>query len=215
MPREHFIVHDEDGNIKRIIPHVSDVLSEHMSPSSPGELAKTVAAVAATALGDTLSSPDRRFGLAIDDIIARAHDIQPPIDPSRRRKNLVVAEFLGWLTRARRITLGKRLVEQCRDAQDGELHYFVHVQAARGTACVYLSTAQERPTRLDTLKFLVAYAQLKHGVPRCLGVATEPIGDRRSYDFTLVEGPMPEELAAYFRSIDDPFGATKPLNMPE
>ena len=35
MPREQFTVHDEDGNIKSIIPHVRDVLAQHMSPSSP------------------------------------------------------------------------------------------------------------------------------------------------------------------------------------
>jgi hypothetical protein len=160
-------------------------------------------------------SPEHRFGLAIDDIIARAHDIQESVDPKRRRKNLVVAEFLGWLTRARRIALGKRLVEQCRAALDGKPHYFVHVQSARGTACVYLTTAQERPARFETLKFLVAYAQMKHGVHRCLGVATEPIGDGRSYDFALREGPLPEELVAQLRSLDDPFGATGPLTVPE
>jgi hypothetical protein len=215
MPRERFIVHDEEGNIKRIIPYLRDVLTKHMSPSSSEELEKTVAAVTATASGRMLSSPDRRFGFAIDDIIARAHDVQEPSDEGRRRKNLVVAEFLGWLTRGRRISLGKRLVQKSLEAQDGTPHYFVHVQAERGTACVYLSTAEPRPKRLETLKFLVAYAQMKHGVDRCLGVATEPIGDGRSYDFALREGPLPEELVANLNDVDDPFGATGPLSMPE
>jgi hypothetical protein len=215
MPREQFTVHDEEGNIKRIIPHLRHVLTRHMSPSSSEELEKTVAAVTATASGGMLSSPERRFGLAIDDIIARAHDVQEPADPARRRKNLVVAEFLGWLTRARRISLGKRLVQQSLDARDGNPHYFVHVQRERGTACVYLSTAEARPKRLETLKFLIAYAQMKHGVDRCLGVATEPVGDGRPYDFALREGPLPEELAAHLKGFDDPFGATEPLGMPE
>jgi hypothetical protein len=95
----------EEGNIERIIPHVRDVLERHMSPSTPEELEKTVAALVATASGEWLGSRYRRFGMAIDDIIARAHDVQEPVDPARRRKNLVVAEFLGWLTRARRISL--------------------------------------------------------------------------------------------------------------
>src|SRR5438309_1046002 len=94
-----------------IIPHMRDVLERHMSPSTPEELEKTVAALVATASGEWLASPDRQFGLAIDDIIARAHDIQEPVEPTRRRKNLAVAEFLGWLTRARRIFLGKRLAQ--------------------------------------------------------------------------------------------------------
>jgi hypothetical protein len=65
------------------------------------------------------------------------------------------------------------------------------------------------------LKFLVAYARMKHGVDCCLGVATEPIGDGRSYDFALREGPLPEELVAHLKSFDDPFGATESLRMPE
>lgn len=215
MPREQFIVHDEEQNIKRIIPHVRDVLSRHMPGCSHEELEKTVAAVVATASGDVLSSPEFRFGLAIDDIIARAHDIEDSLDPTRRRKNLIVAEFLGWLTRRRRICLGNRLVEQCRNAEDGKDHYFVHVQPTRGTACVFLSTARNRPERLKLLQFLIAYAQMKHGVQQCLGVATEPIGEGRSYDFALVEGSMPEELVAHLRSISDPFGTPEPLNMPE
>ena len=66
--------------------------------------------------------------------------------------------------------------QRCLDARDGNPHYFVHVQKERGTGCVYLATAEARPKRLETLKFLVAYAQMKHGLPRCLGVVTEPIG---------------------------------------
>jgi hypothetical protein len=213
MLRERYLVHDEKTNIEHIIPHIREVLEQHMSPSSSEELDKTVAAMTATARGDVLSSSEYRFGQAIDDIIARAHDVQEP-DPVRRQKNLVVAEFLGWLTRGRRIVLGKRLVKQCLDALDGEPRYFVHVQPARGTACVFLSSAEDRPARLVRLKFLVAYAQMKYGVQRCLGGATEPIGVGRSYDFALREGPLPEELLAELRSVDDPFGVTKALSMP-
>jgi hypothetical protein len=72
-PRERYTVHNEEGNIERIIPHVRDVLERHMSPSTP-ELLEKVAALVATASGEWLASPDRQFGLAIDDIIARAHD---------------------------------------------------------------------------------------------------------------------------------------------
>jgi hypothetical protein len=215
MLRDQYMVHDEQSNIGRIVPHIRDVLERQMSPSSLEELDKTVAAMTATATGALLSSPERRFGLAIDDIIARAHDIQEPADSARRRKNLAVAEFLGWLTRGRRILLGKRFVMQCQDAVDGEPYYFVHVQPARETACVFLSTAEDREARLLRLKFLVAYAQMKHQVHRCLGVATEPIGAGRSYDFALREGPLPGELLAELRSVEDPFWTTRPLSVPE
>ena len=53
------------------------------------------------------------------------------------------------------------------------------------------------------------------GVDRCLGVATEPVGAGRSYEFALREGPLPEELVTNLKDVDDPFGATGPLGMPE
>lgn len=59
---------------------------------------------------------------------------------------------------------------------------------------------------------MVAYAQLKHGVNRCLGVATEPIGDGRSYDFALRLGPLPQDLLAELRGVDEPFGSIGPLD---
>jgi hypothetical protein len=211
--KEALLVQDEIGNIERIIPHVEDSLRNHMPATPPEILRKTVRAFQEVALGRLLESPDWKYGLSIDDMIAHAHDVDPdlPWNRSGQRAAIGVAEFLGWLTRGRRITLGKKIVSMCEAAKDTKAHFFPHIQPSRGTACVFLATAQSRPKRIKFLEFLVQYAQMKHGVPRCLGVATEPIGSGRSYDFLLRSKPPRPELLEKLRTFDDPFGAEEPL----
>ena len=68
----------------------------------------------------------------------------------------------GWLTRGRRIRLGKRIIANCEAGRDGDSHNFPHVQPSRGTASVYLVTSLNRPERVNTLQNLVAYAQMKY-----------------------------------------------------
>src|ERR1700741_1276340 len=133
------------------------------------------------ATGKLLASPEWRYGLSIDDMIARAHEVDPglPWNKGNEGGSIRVAQFLGWLTRERRVKLGKRISAACEAAHDGKVHYFPHVQKSRGTSCVYLVTSQSRPERAATLEFLVHYAQIKYGVPQCLGIATEPIGAGR------------------------------------
>jgi len=212
-PREAFFVQDETGNIERMIPHVEEVLRTHMSPTSQEVMQKTVKAFEEVATGRLLESPDWKYGLAIDDMIARVHDVDPelPWNTGKRRGSMEVARFLGWLTRDRRIKLGKRLISECEAARDGEVHYFPHVQPSRGTACVYLVTSQSRPDRVKTLQFLVAYAHMKYGVRQCLGVATEPIGNGRSYDFAVTRTSPPQALLEQLKTFDDPFSSEGPL----
>jgi hypothetical protein len=174
--KEPFFVQHEVANIQKIIPHVGTVLRAHMSPTSDETLRKTVEAFETVATGKLLESPEWRYGLAIDDMIARVHEVDPglPWNKGNEGGNIRVAQFLGWLTRERRIKLGKRIIATCEAAHDGNVHYFPHVQKSRGTACVYLVTSQSRPDRVSTLEFLVDYAHMKYGVTQCLGVATEP-----------------------------------------
>jgi len=211
--KEVFSVQDEVGNIERMIPHVEEVLRTHMSPTSQEAMQKTVKAFEEVATGKLLESPEWRYGLAIDDMIARVHDADPglPWNKGNGRVSMEVARFLGWLTRNRRIKLGKRVISCCEAARDGELHYFPHVQPSRGTACVYLVTSQSRPNRVKTLEFLVAYAHMKYGVRQCVGVATEPIGSGRSYDFVVTRRSLPPALLEQLKTFDDPFSSEVPL----
>jgi hypothetical protein len=206
---ETFFVQDEKGNINLMIPHVPDVNRAHMSPTTDETYEKSAHSFQQTATGKLLESPDWKYGLAIDDMIARVHDIDPdlPWNKTGPNRSIHVARFLGWLTRDRRIRLGKKIISQCEAARDGQLHYFPHVQPSRGTTCVYLATSQSRPKRVETLRFLVAYAYLRYGTRQCVGVATEPIGPGRSYDFFAPQTPPTRLQLEKLKSIDDPFGS--------
>jgi hypothetical protein len=140
-------------------------------------------------------------------MIAHAHDVDPelPWNIGSQYSGFEVAKFLGWLTRARRISLGKKFVGYCEAARDGELHYFTHTQPSGGTASVYLATKQNRSDRVNTLSFLVSYAHMKYGASKCFGVATEPIGNGRSYDFITTKGPLPDDLRKQLEKMSDPF----------
>jgi hypothetical protein len=101
-----------------------------MSPASPDVMRKTVKAFEEVATGKLLESSDWRYGMVIDDMIARAHDVDPalPWNTGRNLAGLEVAKFLGWFTRDRRIKLGKRVIAKCEAARDGKPHYFLHRQ---------------------------------------------------------------------------------------
>jgi hypothetical protein len=211
--KELFFVQDEVRNIELMLPHVEDVLRTHMSPTSPDVMRKTVESFKEAATGKLLLSPDWKYGLTIDDMIARAHDFDPslPWNKGNVRAGMEVAKFLGWLTRGRRIRLGKRIISACEAGRDGKAHYFPHVQPSRGTASVYLITSQSRQNRIKYLDFLVSYAHMKYGVRQALGVATEPIGGGRSYDFIVTRKPLPDTLLEHLKTFDDPFSREVPL----
>jgi hypothetical protein len=211
--KEPLWVQAEAANIEKMLPHVEAVLRVHISPTPEETLKKTVKAFERVATGKLLESPDWRYGLVIDDMIARVHDFDPGLkwNHGDGSGSIRVAQFLGWLTRDRRIRLGKRIIAACEAACDGKDHYFPHIQRTRGTACVYLVTSQSRSDRLKTLQFLVPYAQMKYGVRGCLGVATEPIGHGRSYDFLVTKQPLPSALLEQLKAFDDPFSSEVPL----
>lgn len=205
---EVFHVQDEVGNIGRIIPHVEELLRAHSSPTSPEILKRTVRAFEKAAQGSQIESADWRFGLSIDDMIARVHDADPnlPWNQGRNdRSGLEVARFLGWLSRDRRIRLGKRLISNCEAGRDGKLHYFSHLQRSRGTVGVYLVTSESRSERVKTLQFLCRYAHVRYGVSQCFGVATEPLGEGRSYDFLFRKTPPAPKEIDLLKTFPDPF----------
>ena len=209
-------VQDEAGNIERMIPHIADTLRTHMSPTTDEILQKTVQSFKGAARGNLLLSPDWKYGLSVDDMIARAHDIDPELPWNKANTRdavaaMEVAKFFGWLTRDRRIRIGKKIISACEAARDGKPHYFRHVQPSRGVACVYLATSESRPQRLETLRYLVSYTYTKSGVRQCIGVATEPIGNGRSYDFFAPQTPPPQALIDQLKTANDPFSADAPL----
>jgi hypothetical protein len=207
--RETFLVNDEEQNLLRMIPHARAIYSYRMQPIRQKILDRTVEVFRRTATGELLASPEWRYGLVIDDMIARAHDLDPNLPWNDGPVSVAadVARFLGWLTRDRRIKLGKRVLDKCvRSAKDGQVHQFSHFQKSRGTASVYLISTLSREERVKYLEFLVTYAHFKYGAAQAFGVATDAGVSGRSYDFMLTRKQLTPEAIEVLKTFDDPFG---------
>lgn len=207
--RERFLVNDEEQNLVQMLPHVSAVYACRMQPINQTILDKTVESFRRTATGELRASTEWRYGLAIDDMIARAHDIDPDLPWNNGPVSVAadVARFLGWLNRDRRIKLGKRVLDMCVEgAKDGAAHFFPHFQKSRGTASVYLVSSMSRDERVRYLEFLVTYAHFKYGVRQSFGVATDAGINGRAYDFMLTRKQFSPEAIEFLKTFDDPFG---------
>jgi hypothetical protein len=207
-PDGSFRVNDEEKNLSRMIDLAPDIYKLRMQPISSEVLARSVEAFRHKASGELVQSAECGYGLAIDDMIARAHDVDPnlPWNPRPVSTAADVARFLGWLSRDRRIKLGKRVLNACiKSAETGEPEYFTHFQKARGTVAVYLVSGKPRHDRLKYLDFLVTYAHFKYQVKQSFGVATDAGVSGRSYDFIMTRKQLQPENIEYLRTIPDPF----------
>ena len=72
-----FLVNDEEQNMLRMVDFSPAIYGARMQPISEKTLLHTVAALKKKASGKLLHSAEWRYGLAIDDMIARAHDVDP------------------------------------------------------------------------------------------------------------------------------------------
>jgi hypothetical protein len=209
--RTTFFVNDEEKNLLQMIPYVPAIYAHRMQPVTDEILARTVEVFRKTATGDLLASPEWKYGLAVDDMIARAHDLDPNLPWNDGPVSVAadIARFLGWLTRDRRIKLGKRILDMCvRGAKDGQVHQFSHFQRSRGTASVYLVSGLSREERVKYLEFLVTYAHFKYGVAQSFGVATDAGVSGRSYDFMLTRKQLTPEAIEILKTFNDPFSAS-------
>lgn len=126
-----FVVNDEEKNLARMIDFAPDIYKVRMQPISSEVLARTVEAFRQKASGELVRSGEWRYGLAVDDMIARAHNVDPglPWNEGPASTAADVARFLGWLSRDRRIKLGKRVLNACINSEaTGEPEYFAHFQ---------------------------------------------------------------------------------------
>jgi hypothetical protein len=202
-------VHEEPEALARVMAHAEDYFRA-MRPDVGQELLdRTVAAIQRTGAGAFLENPLRAYGQAYDDIIARMHDVDPEL-PENRTTNpadvLPILEELGWLSRARRVALGRQIGEMCSAARDGGEHVLCHFQRPRGVVFVYLSCSLARSERAELVRGLVFRAQAKYDCEVGVGVATEPLGAGRSYDAFLHRGRLTPDLVQTLRTTDDPFG---------
>jgi hypothetical protein len=97
--RESFLVNDEEQNLLRMIPHVPAIYTYRMQPITGEVLDRTVEVFRKTATGELLESHEWRYSLAVDDMIARAHDLDPNLSwndgPSPWRR--ISRDFSGGL----------------------------------------------------------------------------------------------------------------------
>jgi len=204
----NFFVNDEEKNLARMIDLAPEIYKVRMQPITPEVLARTVEAFRQKASGELVRSNQWRYGLAVDDMIARAHDVDPnlPWNTGPASTAADVARFLGWLSRDRRIKLGKRVLDACIQSKaTGEPRYFTHFQKSRGTVAVYLISGAARKDRLSHLEFLVTYAHFKYEVKQAFGVATDAGVSGRSYDFIITRKQLQPENIEYLKTLPDPF----------
>jgi hypothetical protein len=202
-------VHAEELTLSKIADDVGEFLPIVIPGISDEMLGRSVRQFRLAASGAWRKSPDWRFGLAIDDIIAHLHDRDLSLDwnadTSLGELGKITAQ-LAWLTRDRRIALGKRLIKLSEHACDGEGHFFSIFQRKRGVAYVFLASGSERRERMRFLRYLVDSAHVEFDADAVVGVATDPIGSGRSYDLVYCEGPVSWESREFYQQHGSPFG---------
>lgn len=184
------LVNDEARTTAMILEHARTWLQRGRPMTTEDVLDKSVESMRATLAGGYLTAPSSGYGRAIDDIIARLHDLDPELPYNNGVTGMQILRVIGefaWLTRAKRAAAGKRLLEICAEATDGRSHHFDHVMPSRGVVFVYLATGLSRIDRLEYLTGLVLEAKQKHNCRVGIGVATEPMGPGRSYDTVFHE----------------------------
>lgn len=185
------LINDEENNMLKIVPLLPQLLSN--SSLRKLELSKqenTIKIYSKKLKGEIISNSDFKYSLLVDDIISRAHDIDISVfGDSEDVKKLAhkIATCLGYLTRERRIRIGKKILEFAEKAKDGRIHKFVHLQKPIKQIYIYIFTTMNREERGQYLETLCTAAQVKYGYNKVLGIITEPIGSGRSYDFVFLE----------------------------
>jgi hypothetical protein len=205
------LVQDEVKNLQRMIDEFRTLWAPYFLSGPPELLDRAVQMFQQKASGKFPLDKDWKYGLLIDDLIARVHDFDPDLswnEKATHEAGLRVASFLGWLTRDRRIKLGKLAYEHAELARDGKAYYFHHFHPSRGTCFVYVASSASRIDRVKHLQFLVNYAQMAYACQESLGVATEATGGGgRSYDFVALRGPQSADHVKLLKTMANPFSS--------
>ncbi len=208
---DRLLVQDEAQNLQRMINEYRKSWAPHFLSDPPELLDRAVKMFDDKASGKFQHDKDWKFGLLIDDLIAHAHDFDPNLDwneNTTHKAGLRVASFMGWLTRDRRIKLGKLAFEHAELARDGNAHYFHHLHPSRGTCFIYVASSASRADRVKFLQFLVNYAHMTYGCQESLGVTTEATGGGgRSYDFVALRGLLSADQMTLLRTMANPFSS--------
>jgi len=210
-----YSVNEEEKNISKMFPYIDAVLRTHYPNDPESVINRTCDSFKRVLSGKLEDSGDRSYGLLIDDIIAHAHDIDPNLPYHNKttagETSVAIATYLGYLTRQRRISLGKRMFENINGASDGNAHHFCHYKPSLKQVFVFLATSKSREERTKFLGFLLNVAQVKFNANIGIGIATEPPGAGRSYDMALHRALPAIELRQELKSHEGIIGESLSL----
>ncbi len=178
---------DEVNTMRELAELLPELMKESFRGTSPEVQLRTLRLRKEHLVARIKDREDYKFSILIDDIIARAHDVDPAwVDDLSAGKQLAhdVGQAYGFLDRERRIEIGKRLIEAAISAKSGGSRTVVHIQRHIGQVYLYFFSGADRKLRRDDMYMMSAVAQEKYGYKNVLAVSTEPVATGgRSYDF--------------------------------
>ena len=185
------LINDEENNMLKMVPLLPQLLStDSLRKLELSKRENTIKIFSKKLKGEIISDPDFKYSLLVDDIISRAHDIDISVFGDSEDVKIFahkIATCLGYLTRERRILIGKKILKFADKAKDGSIYKFVHLQKPIKQVYIYIFANINREDRGKYLEALCAAAQIKYGYDKVLGILTQPIGSGRSYDFVFLE----------------------------
>lgn len=181
-------INNEEAVFKRISENLEDILGPHFR-GKPNQLKqKSFDILSKKLIGDYSKSEEYKFSLIVDDIISRVHDLDDKYSNiNAKQSSFIVGQVLGYLTRERRIELGKRILNMAEQSRDGIIRSLIYIHPATKWALLVYISKQPRNERRDLIKSLLPAAQIKYKVSTVVIIITEPIGAGRSYDFAYAE----------------------------
>jgi len=204
------LVNNEEKNMYSLVSFIPKVLNKKLENINEAARIKTLDKYEIKLINGLKNNEDYEFSLLFDDMIARAHDIDKDRYGSEESACLAahkVAEVLGYVTRERRIELGKRMYSNANKAVSGSIEITVHLQRQIKTIYLYIYTGMPRVERTPFLQAIAIAAQSKYGYNRIFAVATEPIGSGRSYDYVFIDdntiSKAPEVIKAMIELLPD------------
>ena len=181
------LMNDEINTMIRIGESLPKLLQRSLSSAAPDVRERTLRLQRQNLVTRIKDRTDYKFSVLVDDIIARANDVDPDlVEDLGKARDLahVVGQTYGFLDRERRIAIGKWMLDAAVSARSQENRIIVHIRRPIGQIFIYLFTKADRKLRREYLYAISSVAQEKYKFNKVMAMATEPADTGgRSYDF--------------------------------